>query len=269
MFDRILVPLDGGPRGEVALRIAERLGDVWGAPLDVLGLAETSGTLPSAEEAVGRQTADVRGRGRVSVRTAVASVSEEIVRAVDADPSTLVVMATSAKNRTAAFAESVADAVLRGAAGPVLLVGPHAELTEFWPDGPMLICTDGSEWSEAIVPHSAAFVDGAGLDPWFVSVVDPAEVPAAVGARSETNYTARLAADFRPLVDREVNFDVLHGPDPADRILDYAKSTGASLIAMATHGRTGIRRLAMGSVAMSVVHDARCPVLVARPAEGT
>ena len=267
MFERILVPLDGGPRGEVALRIAERMAEAWGARLDVLGLAETSGTLASAQEAVARQTADVHGRGGVSVRTAVGSVSEEIVAAIDAAPATVVVMATSAKNRSAAFTESIADAVLRSSTGPVLLVGPHAELTEFWPAGPMLICTDGSDWSEAIIPHAASFADGLGFDPWFVSVTDPAEIPASVGAGMESNYTARLASDFEPLVQREVNFDVLHGTDAADRIVDYSNTTNAGLIAMATHGRTGVRRLAMGSVAMSVVHDARCPVLVARPGD--
>lgn len=267
MVDRMLIPLDGGPRGELALRAAERMAQRWGAHLDVLGLAESTGTLASAEEAIGRQTADLTGRGSVSVRTAVAPVSQEIARAIDAAPSTLVVMATSAKNRSAAFSESVADAVLRSTPGPVVLVGPHAEVGEFWPSGPMLICTDGSDWSEAIIPHAATVAGGLGLDPWFVSVTDPADIPAGVGAGMESNYTARLAEDFAPKVDRQVNYDVLHGDDPADRIVDYARTNDAGLIAMATHGHTGLRRLAMGSVAMSVVHDAPCPVLVARPGD--
>ena len=267
MFERILVPLDGGPRGEMALRAAERMAAAWGARLDVLGLAESSGTLASAEEAIARQTADLMGRGAVSVRTAVAPVGEEITKAIDAAPSTLVVMATSAKNRTAAFAESIADTVLRSSAGPVLLVGPHAEVGEFWPTGPMLVCTDGSDWSEAIIPHAAAFADGVGFDPWFVSVTDPAAFPASVGAGMESNYTARLADDFRPKVNRQVNFDVLHGTHPADRIVEYARTTAAGPVAMATHGPTRIRRLAMGSVAKRVVHDAPCPVLVARPGD--
>ena len=267
MFERLLVPLDGGPRGEIALRAAERMAEAWGARIDVLGLAESAGTLAAVEEAIARQTADVRGRGGVSVRTATASVAEEIAAAVAAEPGTLVVMATSAKNRSAAIVGSVADAVLSSITGPALLIGPDAELGEFWPTGTMLVCTDGSDWSEAIIPHAAAVADGAGFDPWFVSVMEHAELPVAVGAAMETNYTARLADDFRTKVAREVNFDVLHGPDPAERIVEYASSTDAGLIAMATHGHTGIRRLALGSVAMSVVHDAPCPVLVARPSD--
>lgn len=265
MFDRILVPLDGGPRGEVALRAAERLAQLWSARIDVLGLAESSGTLAAAQEAIARQTSDLRGRGGVSVRTATASVGEEIAAAVAAAPDTLVVMATSARNRSAALAGSVADAVLGAITGPALLIGPEAELGEFWPTGAMLVCTDGSDWSEAIIPHAAAVADGAGFDPWFVSVMEPAELPVAVGTVAETNYTARLADDFRSRVAREVNYDVLHGRDPAERIVEYASISSAGMIAMATHGHTGLRRLALGSVAMSVVHDAPCPVLVARP----
>ena len=45
MFDRILVPLDGGPRGELALRAAEQLSRAWSAPLDVLGLVEVGSTV--------------------------------------------------------------------------------------------------------------------------------------------------------------------------------------------------------------------------------
>lgn len=265
MFERILVPLDGGPRGDLALEVAERMAAAWGARLDVLGLAQSTGTLPAAEEAVVRQTAELQGRGTVSVKMAVTSVTDEIVDAIETTPSTLVVMATSAKNRSAAFSESIADAVLRSIDGPALLIGPHAEVPPDWPAGALYICTDGSDLSEAIIPHAAAVADRLALEPWFITVADPSDIPATVPAAMESNYTARLAMDFQPLVGREVNFDVLHGPHPADRIVDHTRDHGAAMIAMATHGHSGLRRLTMGSVAMAVAHDATCPVLVSRP----
>jgi universal stress protein A len=49
--------------------------------------------------------------------------------------------------------------------------------------------------------------------------------------------------------------------DPATRILEVAKETGCDLIALGTHGRSGLSRLLMGSVAEQVVRLARCPVL--------
>lgn len=55
--------------------------------------------------------------------------------------------------------------------------------------------------------------------------------------------------------------------DPAAAILKSARETGADLIVMGTHGRTGLRRLLMGSVAEQVLRKASCPVLTIRTAE--
>jgi nucleotide-binding universal stress UspA family protein len=52
--------------------------------------------------------------------------------------------------------------------------------------------------------------------------------------------------------------------DPAAVILKTAREVGADLIVMGTHGRTGLRRLLMGSVAEQVVRKARCAVLTVR-----
>jgi nucleotide-binding universal stress UspA family protein len=49
---------------------------------------------------------------------------------------------------------------------------------------------------------------------------------------------------------------------PADEITSYARRVGADLIVVGTHGRTGIRRALLGSVAELVVRRARCPVVV-------
>ena len=56
-------------------------------------------------------------------------------------------------------------------------------------------------------------------------------------------------------------FIVGHAPDA---LLDYADKHGVDLIVMGTHGRTGITRLLMGSVAEAIVRKAKCPVLTIR-----
>ena len=62
--------------------------------------------------------------------------------------------------------------------------------------------------------------------------------------------------------DSEVRYEhkLLHG-DAASRIVDLAKTENVDLIVMGTHGRTGLKRLLMGSVAEVVVRRAPCPVL--------
>lgn len=49
--------------------------------------------------------------------------------------------------------------------------------------------------------------------------------------------------------------------DPAGRIVELAEEENIDLIVMGTHGRTGLKRLLMGSVAEAVVRRAKCPVL--------
>ncbi len=65
-----------------------------------------------------------------------------------------------------------------------------------------------------------------------------------------------------------VNFDVRTG-NAAEEILKAAEEMGAELIAMSTHGRSGLRRLAFGSITDKVLHGAGIPVLMVRAAEGT
>jgi nucleotide-binding universal stress UspA family protein len=50
--------------------------------------------------------------------------------------------------------------------------------------------------------------------------------------------------------------------NPGDEIVDYASKIGADLIVMGTHGRSGVRRLLLGSVAEKVLRGACCPILV-------
>jgi nucleotide-binding universal stress UspA family protein len=52
---------------------------------------------------------------------------------------------------------------------------------------------------------------------------------------------------------------------PAAAIIDFAKEKGVDLIVMSSHGRTGLGRLLMGSVAELVMRRAECPILIVKP----
>src|SRR5204863_565347 len=56
--------------------------------------------------------------------------------------------------------------------------------------------------------------------------------------------------------------------NPSEEIVEFARGGGANLIAMTTHGRSGVGRLVFGSVAEEVLHQTRCPVLLVRVGEG-
>ena len=57
---------------------------------------------------------------------------------------------------------------------------------------------------------------------------------------------------------------LIDGTDPAAALLDFARKCGADLIVMGSHGRTGLGRLLLGSVAEKVIGAAICPVLVVK-----
>jgi nucleotide-binding universal stress UspA family protein len=81
------------------------------------------------------------------------------------------------------------------------------------------------------------------------------------------DYLDRTAETIR-CKGTKVNTMVRTG-NAADEILKTAKETGVDLIAMSTHGRSGLRRLAFGSITDKVLHGTETPVLMVRAPEGT
>ena len=96
----------------------------------------------------------------------------------------------------------------------------------------------------------------------MLTVADPGVVWEPVDdesrrAHAEDSLRQRLADEKY----HGVNVEVAIG-DPGHEIVDFAQRQQAELIVMPSHGRTGIRRLLIGSVAERVVRLAHCPVLV-------
>ncbi len=89
----------------------------------------------------------------------------------------------------------------------------------------------------------------------------------AVSQREPEAYQAKLWADLRRLRPKDstlrVEYQLAEG-DPAAEIVRVAAETGCGLIVMGTHGRTGLKRLLMGSVAEQVMRQADCPVLTVK-----
>ena len=176
-------------------------------------------------------------------------------------------MATHGRGRiTRTLLGSVTEQVLRDLHEPVLLVGPGFEHDRaFLMPNEVVVALDGSPAAERIIPAAIAWADWLGADLQCVQVAGP-HLPLAgppgilVEPALESVYLRRLAVRN----GRIRHWDVLHGDDPARVLADRAARPG-TLLAMSSHGRSGIARTAMGSVAMSVAHAARGPMLVPRP----
>ena len=270
MFASVLVPLDGSEVAARALIPAVAIAEAVDSPLRVVGYV-TPLTGKEVSDAIAVQVGELDhddigvhiGRPDVSV---AAELYEEAVAA----PGTLVVMTSYGAGRTGAALGSVADGFLARGFGPVLLIGPSCEIDRFAPGGRMLVPLDGSDTAAQILPVVASWSLVLGMEPEVVSVIEPSgRPPLAPGPVSdlplESNLVHAAAQELGSAVGRDVDYEVLHGKKPAASIVARAAETEAAVIALSTHGRTGLARLVAGSVAMKVLHEAPCPVMVYRP----
>lgn len=269
MTKTIIVPLDGSEFAERALAPAAALAQRTGAQVTLMtstmgGVSvEPKHYLAEAAARVGMPDAEVV---IISDRFVVSGL--KVVFAEAADP--MVCMTTHGySGLVRSMLGSNAEDAIRLLPVPLLLVGPNVEPSLALRFDSAVVCTDGTATSRAIVPEVSQWIRDLRLRVWVVEVLDPEARRALEAAGEEPAVeVAAVHALAKSLLSQDgagINWDVLHRDDTADAIVDFARGVPASLIAMATHGRTGLARLALGSVAAAVVHRAPCPVLVVRP----
>jgi nucleotide-binding universal stress UspA family protein len=134
----------------------------------------------------------------------------------------------------------------------------------------ILYATDFSSYSNQAYFHAVALAGthGASLTVLFVytpDIVTPGE-PADEAAAHR--YWQNQLEQIRPVDPRIPVRHVLLDGDPASEIVRYGRDAGMDLIVIGTHGRTGLERLLMGSVAEKVLRDAPCSVLIVKLPRG-
>ncbi len=103
------------------------------------------------------------------------------------------------------------------------------------------------------------------ISPYPVDIAPTAAIqPLFTGEDRERLLTELKAAVGHAGITGACECDVLLAPEPGWSLIDAAKERSASLVVLGTHGRTGFKRLVMGSVAEQVVRNAPCPVLTIR-----
>ncbi len=260
MFQRIIVPVDGSDFSWRAFGPARALARHWDAEVEVLEVVTLPDDRPMAEEYTRARLADLGAADvRVEVVTMGDTVPSTIAAHVESIDGSIVVMSSVGRGRSAALIGSVAEELLRTTFGPLVLVGPAAAVDRTDFSGELVVTVDGSDTSELALPLAGALGISLGARPWILTVSEPsANVDGA-------SYPARLARHLREQTQHEVEFEMLFGDHPAEAIASHVSHLNASLIVMTTHGRTGLSRFTMGSVAMAIVHRAPCPVVVSRP----
>ncbi len=164
---------------------------------------------------------------------------------------------------------SVAEGVVRRIGRPVALVGPQMEPNPGDNTQRVVVPVDGSKLSEASLEVAGDLARALGVPAWVITNIDRKTEAAARASMegdliaTESGYVGRLARSLGKRIGIEVEYEVLHGDDPARAIVDFAGDDGT--IVMTTHGRSGLNRLFAGSVTTGVVAHSRRAVFVWRP----
>jgi nucleotide-binding universal stress UspA family protein len=289
----VLVPLDGSELAERALPYALELARATHGRLLLVravlanayegegGAARRVPLYPRVQVELEAVAERLRAAG-VDVQTHVAfgiAAADSILAAAAEHGADLVVMSTHGRGGLGRFLYgSVADEVLRRGDVPVLLVSAGCEGA--WPSGAtlrVLVPLDGSDLSQRALEPLADLARALPLELILARAVPMPAVPMAMFG-DETNYTVALAPDpgaaaaaARAELEDEAarlagRLDVadlrVEQGRPAATIAALAREEGAHLIAMSTHGRGGLSRLVMGSVATGTLQHATVPLLL-------
>lgn len=240
--------------------------------------------------------ARIRGLGNVTVDVLVkhGEVAATLCDLVAQGEADLVVMATHGRSALGRFwLGSVTDEMIRHASCPLLLIRPEDEEVDLQNEprlSPILLPLDGTELAEQILPWAVSLAEHLPdaritLMRGIQSVVPVSSAPdlpeAEKAARSllrqvqelqerlrqdAEQYLEKVAAGLRAR-GLQVQTQVVVEDQPALAILHEAEQERAALIALETHGRRGLSRLILGSVADKVVRGSHVPVLVHRPSK--
>jgi nucleotide-binding universal stress UspA family protein len=139
----------------------------------------------------------------------------------------------------------------------------------------ILVATDGSAKSQVAVKHGVELAKAVGATVLGVYVVNEVVVASAVrqlgadkkeieaklqaGGEKAVAEIKKMADDAGVPVETMVRFGA-----PANMIVDLARTEGADLVVMGSHGESGVTKLLIGSVVQKVLYWATCPVLVVR-----
>jgi nucleotide-binding universal stress UspA family protein len=296
----LLLPLDGSPFAEQAIpwaaaiarkaRARLRLALVHQAPQPAPSDRESRRTYTRIELALRKSQRDylraaaarIKGEGGLQTATATlegapAPAIGSYIREVGVD---LVVMTTHGRGGVErAWLGSVADQLVRSLEIPVLLVRPTADAVPAPRAEEILVPLDGSPRAEAALPPAMAMAELFGSRLTLLQGVEPVgrmgDLPTPFAGELDEELTRSRRAEaedyLKDVAERVVAAGItarassVLSSNPVEAIQAGSRAPSVGMIALATHGRGGLRRMVLGSVADKLVRSGDLPVLVTRP----
>ncbi len=282
MYEKILVPLDGSEIAEQILPYVEELARKLNSEV-ILITVYLPGTCPELpfEAYIEKKAEELRASGiRASSQVIHGEPAAEILNFADKHDAGLIIISTHGRSGVSHWPlGSIATKVVQRSHMPVLLVRSSAQKQSADKEIRKILATlDGSHFSEAIIPYVESLAKSMDSEVILARVIEPVRLPQLAAYRErekyEQEYTAKLEKEAKRYMTRKKNslrskgikvVSVLLKGKPAETIIQYAEDKAVSLIALTTHGYSGITRWAYGSVTSRVIEGCLKPVLLVRP----
>jgi nucleotide-binding universal stress UspA family protein len=292
MIKTILVPLDGSELAEQVLPYASELARRAGAELLLLtsiqpvGIWDATATAINwdreerlAQEYLDAQKERLQSAGvKVRVKRQHGEAAAGILETAEAEGVSLIAISTHGRSGLSRWLfGSVADRIVQSSSVPLLMIRPDSKTAATPAFKKLLVPLDGSEVAASVLPfvEEIAKLFGASLVlyhavppisayPGF-ETVNP-QIDGQVLQEMQTQAKELLSASAREMEARGHHATVAVSIDLAvDGILRAAKETNSDLIAIGTHGRSGLGRMVLGSVANAVMRRSELPCLLVHP----
>jgi len=286
MIKEIVIPLDGSAEAEITIPYGMALTQKMGAQMDFVcvdesGAADTANLYRSYLQHLDeRLKAKHPGRLAWQTRLQTGKAADEILRFIEEHVADLVILsAHGASGKGAVLVGKVANKILTATTKPVLMIkSPAPE------KGPLIskimVPLDGSGIGQAALDIVTLLAPAFGAEVVLIQIVEPVRYLPSVdgmGAYTLPIDDAEIEADATTFLNRRAEAlrqkgitvsTVVKTGSAAELIMNYARDNQVDLIAMSTHGLSGLTKWVFGSVTEKIVVYGTTPVLVVHPPGG-
>jgi len=288
MWKKILVPIDGSDLAELALPYARELASAFNSELILLYVGEPADDEHLhmhqlyLEKLAGQMKKQLK---KVSPLVISGKPAEEIVKYTQKNDIRLIIMASHGSSGIIPWATGgIADKVIDATGVPLLLIKatkPRRKVKEKHLISRILLPLDGSEAGEAAITRVKELKSRLEAEVILLEVVPKGRHLRSVGGLDYILYPEpemeTFKAEAKEYLDKvhkrlqrskgELKVEIRSG-EVAKEILNFAKKKRVSLIAISTHGHSGMTKWVFGSTVQKVMQDSPIPVLVVKAVPG-
>lgn len=297
MMDKILVPMDGSELGELALDYAAKLAISLNSEVHLVSACERLSEedkdicdlyLHKAAEKFRSQLKEAGAILEVKTVAVAGEPSDTILDYAEKQGIGLIIIVSHGRSGIMPWATGgTANKIIHRAPMPVLLIRAAipAASRETGLFTKILVPLDGSEMGEAVLPYVQAIASKLTCQVVLLRVVEPVQHLRSIALQLPEQNVAAMQAEAKSYLSRiqaeaesyligarqrcgdilDSVLMVLKTGDAAREILNVAEEEGVNLVAMSSHGKTGMTQWMLGSVSNKVLQAGKSPLLLVKP----